>query len=58
MADHANKIINKHAKKYKNKPLFMYLPFQSPHGPLEVPDEYWDLYPNEENENRRTYIGK
>ena len=58
IADHANEVINDHALNYKNTPLFLYLPFQNVHGPLEVPDEYRDLYHNEENAQQRTYHGK
>ena len=30
-----------------SKPLFMYIPMQNVHTPLQVPQEYIDMYPNE-----------
>ena len=31
----------------KSKPLFMYIPMQNVHTPLQVPQGYIDMYPNE-----------
>lgn len=53
-ADKAIDLIQKHDT---NKPLFLYLPFQSPHQPFEVPKKYEDLYSNIGNKFRRTYAG-
>ena len=47
-------IIEDHDKK---NPLFLYVPLQTPHTPYAVPEDYQDLYPNEENLNRRTLLG-
>ncbi|XP_060595787.1 arylsulfatase B-like [Ruditapes philippinarum] len=53
-ADRAEHIIAKHNK---SQPLFLYLPYQNVHEPLEVPPEYEALYPNVETPGRRTYCG-
>jgi len=52
--DRAVKIISNHDE---SNPLFMYVPFQSVHGPLEVPDIYKNMYDDVEDEDRRTYLG-
>lgn len=28
----------------RERPFFCYIPFNTPHGPLSVPDEYWDRF--------------
>ncbi|XP_064600138.1 arylsulfatase I-like isoform X2 [Liolophura sinensis] len=38
-------------------PLFLYLPFQAVHSPVEVPKHYEDMYPNVVNKERRKYCG-
>ena len=43
---------------YLLQPLFLYLSFQAVNTPLQAPQEYIDLYPNIENENRRILAGK
>ncbi|XP_067658130.1 arylsulfatase B-like [Haliotis asinina] len=40
-----------------SQPLFMYLPYQNVHAPIEVPEKYFNMYPNVINEGRRTYSG-
>lgn len=40
----------------EGKPLFLYVPFNAPHGPMQVPDEYKKPYANLP-EPRRTYAG-
>ncbi|XP_046368365.2 arylsulfatase B-like [Haliotis rufescens] len=52
--DRAVEIIENHDN---SKPLYLYLPFQSVHIPLEVPSKYENLYKNIENLNRRVYCG-
>ena len=47
-------IIEDHDQK---NPLFLYVPLQTPHIPYTVPEEYLDLYPNEEDLSRKTLLG-
>ena len=37
--------------------MFMYLPFQNVHAPVQVPIEYEELYPNVESHTRRKHLG-
>jgi arylsulfatase A-like enzyme len=39
----------------KERPFFAYLPFNSPHAPLQAPPEYIDKYANIKDEKRRRY---
>jgi len=50
----AENIIKSHDQ---SKPMFLYLPYQAVHGPLEVPEKYTDMYPHIKNKKRRTYAG-
>ncbi|KAF0296121.1 Arylsulfatase I [Amphibalanus amphitrite] len=50
--DRAESIIKGHDP---SRPLFLYLPFQNVHTPLEAPAEYEELYPATMNADRRTY---
>ncbi|XP_033759905.1 arylsulfatase B-like [Pecten maximus] len=53
-AERARKVISQHDK---NKPFYLYFPFQSVHAPIEVPKGYEDMYSNIKNEGRRKYCG-
>jgi arylsulfatase A-like enzyme len=37
-------------EKNRNKPFFLYLPFNTPHSPMQVPDRFWDKYKDKELE--------
>lgn len=53
-------IVKDHVAKYgaDGKPLFVYLPYQSVHGPLEAPQKYIDMYKESISDmDRRTYAG-
>ena len=39
----------------KDAPFFLYLPYNAPHGPLQVTQEYYDRFPKMENEAKRIY---
>ncbi|ELU01579.1 hypothetical protein CAPTEDRAFT_176799 [Capitella teleta] len=52
-----NEILLNHKIYSPDKPLFLYLPLQSVHEPLEVPKEYSDKYSHIKDNNRRTYAG-
>jgi len=36
--------------KNRDKPFFVYLPYNTPHSPMQVPDEWWDKFDNKELE--------
>jgi len=38
LTDHAIDFIDQN----KDDPFFLYVPYNTPHGPMQVPDEYWD----------------
>jgi len=57
LGDRAVKIIQDHAENHSDSPLFMYLPFQSVHSPLQVPKKYEDMYPNIKTKSRRIFSG-
>jgi arylsulfatase A-like enzyme len=31
-------------EEHRNNPFFIYLPYNTPHSPMQVPDEYWDRF--------------
>ncbi|XP_052697879.1 arylsulfatase B-like [Crassostrea angulata] len=53
-AKRAESIIREHDA---SRPIYMYLPFQSVHQPLQVPKKYSDMYSKVHTESRRTYLG-
>jgi len=57
LTERAVEIIDNHASNDDSKPMFMYLAFQNVHGPLMVPIEYEEMYPDIEDRDRRRYSG-
>ena len=35
-------------KKNKNNPFFLYLPFNTPHSPMQVPERFWEKFKNKD----------
>ena len=35
-------------KKNKNNPFLLYMPFNTPHSPMQVPDKYWNKFKNKD----------
>ena len=35
-------------KKNKSNPFFLYMPFNTPHSPMQVPDKYWNKFKNKD----------
>lgn len=54
MGDEAVRIIEQHNP---DQPLFLYVPFNAPHTPLQAPDEYVNKYAHIEDGNRRIFAG-
>lgn len=48
--NHAIDFIERH----KTRPFFCYVPFNTPHSPMQVPDEYWDRFKNKEIQLKAT----
>ncbi|HMC10500.1 MAG TPA: arylsulfatase, partial [Pirellulaceae bacterium] len=44
--DHAISFIEQH----RERPFFCYVPFNTPHSPMQVPDSYWDRFKNKKLE--------
>ena len=41
--------------KHKDRPWFLYLPFNAQHAPLQAPQKYLDRFPNIEDEKRKLF---
>ncbi|UCE86769.1 MAG: arylsulfatase [Deltaproteobacteria bacterium] len=54
LAKEAVQIVDSHDPK---QPLFLYVPFNAPHAPLQVPPEYLERYARIQNPNRRAFCG-
>lgn len=44
LTSHALQFIEDH----RDEPFFVYLPYNTPHSPMQVPDEYWDRFKDKE----------
>ncbi|MFL2598716.1 MAG: arylsulfatase [Flavobacteriaceae bacterium] len=44
LTTHGIEFINKN----KNIPFLLYMPFNTPHSPMQVPDKYWDKFKNKD----------
>ena len=51
LTDHAINFI----KANKNNAFFLYLPYNTPHSPMQVPDEWWDKFKSKELQNEHRY---
>ncbi len=40
----------------KQRPFFLYLPFNAPHTPFQAPKSYYDRFAHEKNHTRRVYL--
>ncbi len=54
IAKEAVQVVKNHDK---SKPLFLYVPFNAPHTPIQAPRKYVDAYSNIKNEKRRVFAG-
>ncbi len=48
LTDHALEFIDEN----RERPFFAYLPFNTPHSPMQVPDEYWERFRDKDLELR------
>ena len=44
LTTHGTEFINKN----KDNPFLLYMPFNTPHSPMQVPDKYWDKFKNKD----------
>lgn len=54
IAQEAVRVIDEHDPE---TPLFLYVPFNAPHSPIQAPQKYIDQYTHIKNEKRRIYAG-
>ncbi len=48
LTNHGLNFIDQH----KNEPFFIYLPYNTPHSPMQVPDQYWDRIKHKDLEQK------
>jgi arylsulfatase A-like enzyme len=52
---YADRVVDFLRKQSKDKPWFVYLPFNAQHAPLQAPQKYLERFKHIEEENRRTF---
>jgi len=57
LVDRAAGVIADHAASAQSSPLFLYMSFQSVHGPCQVPQAFIDKYPADMDKGRRIFSG-
>ena len=59
--EHLTDKIGEYAAKFiednKDKPFLCYIPFNSPHGPFQTPEELYNQFPDEPDHKRRIVMG-
>ncbi|KAH3765094.1 Arylsulfatase I [Pelomyxa schiedti] len=53
----AVRIVKNHAETSRDTPLFLFLPLQSVHAPLQVPSKYMSMYQSMTSPSRKVYAG-
>lgn len=43
-------------ERHKDRPFFLYLPYNAPHSPMQAPPKYLSRFPDEKDEKRRTFL--
>ena len=43
--------------RHRDEPFFLYVPFNAPHSPFQVTEEYYDRFPDTESALQRIYFG-
>lgn len=54
LTDHALSFIEEH----RDEPFFCYVPYNVPHAPMQVPDEYFERYSEDELQRDHRYAGR
>ena len=54
LTDHGLEFIEKN----RDKPFFLYLPYNTPHSPMQVPDRWWEKFREKELRQRGTIAGR
>ena len=57
IGDRVNEIVRDHASGNTSSPFFIYAAFADSHRPLQVEEEYSNLYPDEQDPKRKAFLG-